>query len=275
VVFGVNEVEEGTGGEFLDGVAQNALPGGIEALVDPVKTGDTEHVEGEGEKAVEGFFGTGADEELTDLVAEGGEGIEKVGVRLAALEAEELENGEDFSTRYDGEGDARTQIGLSGEGAAGEVVGDGDFGNPLGLAAAPDATWEPGAEGESATTGDVFELGLAEGGRVPGGRTAEKIPTGFDFPEGSHLPVEGIADGLQQAGGGVGERGGSNESAGGGVADVEALLSALVFRQAALEVHDLVLDNAELIRGPHGHHELLICEIRIADLRTAPRLSAG
>ena len=91
------------------GVAEHALPRGVDALEVAVEPGDAQHVERQREEAIELLLRAPPIDEHADLVADRREHRQQVGVRRADLAAEELHHAEHFAAQQDREAERGVQ----------------------------------------------------------------------------------------------------------------------------------------------------------------------
>src|SRR5687768_6116333 len=97
----MDEVQIWTREQFFDGVAEDALPRGIQPLEIPVESGQAQQVERQCEEPLEILLGASSLHELADLSANLREHHEQVFVRLADFATEELHHTDHFTPRQD------------------------------------------------------------------------------------------------------------------------------------------------------------------------------
>src|SRR5262249_31524016 len=83
-----------------------------------------------------------------------------------------------------------------------------DIGNPGRLAAAPNASRQSDAGGESGPAAEIVEFNEPHYGRLPDFHAAQEVGAAIHAPDGAVFPSECGADGLQDFGDGLGQRGG-------------------------------------------------------------------
>src|SRR3954469_8961737 len=100
----MHEIEIWACEQFVGGVAEDALPGGVHPLEIPVESGQAEEVERQREEPREFFLGPLALHELPDVGTDLREHPEQIFVRLADFPAEEFHHADDLTPRENRQG---------------------------------------------------------------------------------------------------------------------------------------------------------------------------
>ena len=227
----MHELDEGPSAELLAGEAEDPLPGGVQAPEVAVETGDREQVARGLEEGPQLLLGPPAFGELADLAPHGGEEGEKLLVGAADLAAEELEHADHFRAQQDREAEGRVQPHAVRDGRAREVRVLHDVRYPGRRPARPDAAGEADPGGEAGAPAHRFELRERGPRGSPDLDAAKHARPRVDAPERPVFPAQGLADGLQDPGRGVAQRGGLREGASGRVLRVQAA-DRLALREA-------------------------------------------